>query len=262
MNRRKERDYEPVTVPFAATPTGKPPSVKDWANRCVWTDPMLNALEAGVRGGKWHTLIDKVFGSLNLFTASLRVIGNEGAAGVDHQTVEDFKEFVEQAHQRRLVVDAEQRAAAQAHQALGMVEDDFERDVRLRRRPRLLSRVGVRAGEDPAEARPAGGVLDQQGQVMIVVEIDLRPMDRAEAQRTGGDRELHRARDRVVIGQRKCAVAQLDSGRHQFIWKRGSIQERERGVTVQLDVGHEIPERMFAPSADVKPAARADVNPT
>ena len=59
MSKRKERDYEPVTVPFAATPSGEPPSVKDWANRCVWTDPMLNALEAGVRGGKWHTLIDK-----------------------------------------------------------------------------------------------------------------------------------------------------------------------------------------------------------
>jgi RNA-directed DNA polymerase len=53
---------------------------------------MLDALETGVRGGKWHTLIDKVYGPLNLFTASLRVIGNEGAAGVDHQSVEDFKE--------------------------------------------------------------------------------------------------------------------------------------------------------------------------
>src|ERR1700687_2619521 len=91
MSRRKERDYEPVTVPFAATPTGEPPSVKDWANRCVWTDRMLNSLETGVRGGKWHTLIDKVYGSLNLYTASLRVIGKGGAAGVDHQTVEDFK---------------------------------------------------------------------------------------------------------------------------------------------------------------------------
>lgn len=100
MSRRKERDYEPVTVPFAATPSGKPPSVKDWANRCVWTDPMLNALETGVRGGKWHTLIDKVIGSLNLFTASLRVIGNEGAAGVDHQTVEDFKEHLHEELER------------------------------------------------------------------------------------------------------------------------------------------------------------------
>ena len=36
---------EPVTVPFAATPAGKPPSIRDWANRYVWTDRMLQTLE-------------------------------------------------------------------------------------------------------------------------------------------------------------------------------------------------------------------------
>jgi RNA-directed DNA polymerase len=90
MAKRKERNYEPVTVPFAATPAGEPPSIWDWANRCVWTDRMLATLEQGVRGGRWHTLIDKVYSPLNLFAASQSVIGNKGAAGVDHQTVEDF----------------------------------------------------------------------------------------------------------------------------------------------------------------------------
>jgi len=90
MAKRRERDYEPVTVPFAATPAGEPPSVKDWANPCVWTDRMLTTLQQGVRGGKWHTLIDKVYAPSNLFTASSKVVGNEGAAGVDHQSVEDF----------------------------------------------------------------------------------------------------------------------------------------------------------------------------
>lgn len=91
MAKRGERNYEPVTVPFAATPAGEPPSVRDWANRCVWTDRMLATLEQGVRGGKWHTLTDKVYASLNLHAASQTVIGNKGAAGVDHQTVEDFE---------------------------------------------------------------------------------------------------------------------------------------------------------------------------
>jgi RNA-directed DNA polymerase len=77
-------------VPFAATPAGEPPSVDDWANPSVWTERMLTALHQGVRGGKWHTLMDKVFAPLNLFTASCQVIGNQGAAGVDHQTVEGF----------------------------------------------------------------------------------------------------------------------------------------------------------------------------
>jgi RNA-directed DNA polymerase len=35
-------------------------------------------------------LIDKVYAPLNLFAASASVIGNQGAAGVDHQTVESF----------------------------------------------------------------------------------------------------------------------------------------------------------------------------
>jgi RNA-directed DNA polymerase len=53
---------------------------------------MLDALQSGVRGGKWHTLKDKVHSSLNLYVASLSVLGNEGAAGVDHQTVGQFED--------------------------------------------------------------------------------------------------------------------------------------------------------------------------
>jgi RNA-directed DNA polymerase len=53
---------------------------------------MLDALQIGVRGGKWHTLHDKVYKTLNLYSASLSVLGNQGAAGVDHQTVEQFQD--------------------------------------------------------------------------------------------------------------------------------------------------------------------------
>jgi RNA-directed DNA polymerase len=52
---------------------------------------MLDALRCGVRGGKWHTLIDKVYKPLNLYVASQSVLSNKGAAGVDHQTVEQFQ---------------------------------------------------------------------------------------------------------------------------------------------------------------------------
>lgn len=90
MTTHRERTYEPVTVPFAATPAGDPPFIREWANPGVWTQRMLNTLETGVRGGKWHTLIDKVFSPLNLSAASRKVIGNHGAAGVDHQTVDHF----------------------------------------------------------------------------------------------------------------------------------------------------------------------------
>ena len=89
MTKRQGRT-PPTKVPFAATPAGEPPSIRAWANPSVWTDPMLTALEQGVRGGRWHTLIDKVYSRINLFTAGRTVVGNEGAPGVDHVTVEKF----------------------------------------------------------------------------------------------------------------------------------------------------------------------------
>ena len=57
----KRTDQRPATVPFAATQAGEPPSVRSGPNRAVWTERMLTALEQGVQGGKWLTLIDKVY---------------------------------------------------------------------------------------------------------------------------------------------------------------------------------------------------------
>ena len=91
MSKPTERNLGPVTVPFAATPTGEPLSIVDWANRSVWTDRMLTTLEQGVRGGRWHTLIDKVYAPLNLFVASSHVLDKNGAAGVDRQKVDAFQ---------------------------------------------------------------------------------------------------------------------------------------------------------------------------
>jgi RNA-directed DNA polymerase len=96
-NRSKSKDYIPVTVPFGARQTGDPDEnspgeISQWANQCVWTDRMLDTLIVGVRGGKWHALIDKVFSELNLFISARKVLGKKGAAGVDRQTVEDFAE--------------------------------------------------------------------------------------------------------------------------------------------------------------------------
>lgn len=86
----KRTDQQPATVPFAATPAGQPPTISEWANRLVWTDRMLAALIHGVRGGRWHTLSDKVYQPDNLWAASRNVLGNQGAAGVDGQTVQQF----------------------------------------------------------------------------------------------------------------------------------------------------------------------------
>jgi RNA-directed DNA polymerase len=51
---------------------------------------MLTALEQGVKGGVWFSLIDKVYAPGNLAAATTKVCANRGAAGVDHVTVEQF----------------------------------------------------------------------------------------------------------------------------------------------------------------------------
>jgi len=57
---------------------------------------LTTLLENKVRGGKWHTLIDKVFRDLNLFCSAKKVLGKKGAAGVDRQTVDEFAEHERQ----------------------------------------------------------------------------------------------------------------------------------------------------------------------
>jgi RNA-directed DNA polymerase len=51
---------------------------------------MLTALEEGVKGGRWHTLIDKVSFGHNLEASYAQIASNKGASGVDHVTVEAF----------------------------------------------------------------------------------------------------------------------------------------------------------------------------
>src|SRR6059058_4927304 len=57
---------------------------------------MLEALETGVRGGKWHSLYDKVYGLSNLKAAWERVKANKGGAGVDRVSIATFAEDAEQ----------------------------------------------------------------------------------------------------------------------------------------------------------------------
>ena len=62
-----------------------------WAEPVVWTERMLAALDKGVKGGKWHSLIDKVWAERTLRRAFEKVAANSGSAGVDHQSVEDYE---------------------------------------------------------------------------------------------------------------------------------------------------------------------------
>jgi RNA-directed DNA polymerase len=50
-----------------------------------------------VEGGKWFRLFDKVFAERNLWAAFQQVAKNDGAAGVDHQSVKEFEKRLPEA---------------------------------------------------------------------------------------------------------------------------------------------------------------------
>jgi RNA-directed DNA polymerase len=95
------QEAPPATVPERAQQAGEtqnPWAIRarwNWVEPEVWTERMLTALEAGVKGGKWFRLIDKVYALPNLRKAFARVKANGGAAGVDHVTVEGFEHDLE-----------------------------------------------------------------------------------------------------------------------------------------------------------------------
>jgi len=66
-----------------------------WVEASVWTDRMLAALENGVKGDVWFSLIDKVHKRSNLWSAWSDTARNKGAAGVDQITIEQYEREAE-----------------------------------------------------------------------------------------------------------------------------------------------------------------------
>ena len=155
---------------------------------------MLTALEQGVKGGEWFSLIDKVYSAANLLASYAKVAANGGAAGVDHVTVEEFT--------RRLSGNLEKLAAncetgptvrrrfarvkipkpgTQGNAAVG--HSDGSRPRRARRdatRPGADLRAGVRRAE--LRLSPRRGCKDALRRVdellkqgyRYVVDVDLK----------------------------------------------------------------------------------------
>jgi RNA-directed DNA polymerase len=91
----------PEAVPAGATRGGEIRRRWSWVEPTVWTERMLTALEQGVKGGTWYSLIDKVHPEATLRAAFKEVSANQGAAGVDHVTIARFGDDVD-ANLRRL----------------------------------------------------------------------------------------------------------------------------------------------------------------
>jgi RNA-directed DNA polymerase len=120
------------------------------AERGVWSEPMLAALERGLKGNKWFSLIDKVWSARTLEQAWEKVKSNAGACGVDGITIERFAK------------DSQNRLLA--------VNEQLKRGVY---QPKSVKRVWI---EKPgsAEKRPLGipTVTDRvvQAAVRMVIE--------------------------------------------------------------------------------------------
>ncbi len=80
----------PPPVPARATQGGDVRSRWGWAEPAVWTERMLTALETGVKGNQWFSLIDKVYAQRTLGLAWEKVRSNAGGSGVDGMTIGRF----------------------------------------------------------------------------------------------------------------------------------------------------------------------------
>jgi RNA-directed DNA polymerase len=85
------QDQHPAAVPERASQAGAIRVRWAWTAPEVWTERMLTALEQGVKGGRWFSLMDKVYALPTLRAAFARVKANRGAPGVDHVTVAMFE---------------------------------------------------------------------------------------------------------------------------------------------------------------------------
>lgn len=120
-------------------------------DRSIWTDRMLAALDNGVKGRKWFSLIDKVHRSATLVSAWLQVYRNQGAAGVDRQSVSRF--------------------AAQAERYLEELQADL---MAGRYRPQAVRRVEIPKGN--GKTRPLGIPTVKDRIVQTAVKRVIEPI--------------------------------------------------------------------------------------
>jgi quercetin dioxygenase-like cupin family protein len=90
--------------------------------------------------------------------------------------------------------------------------------------------------EQAAEVRVPTPRLDEQRHMRAAVQRDLGPGDRSHAERLGRVRELERAVNAVVVGERERLVPELRRPHCELLRLRRPVEERVRAVTVELHV--------------------------
>jgi RNA-directed DNA polymerase len=112
---------------------------------------MVSALRNGVEGGKWYSLMDKVYAPKTLALAWAKVRANRGAAGVDGQSVEMFE--------------------AQAGKYLAELTEELTAG---RYRPQAVRRVDIPKGD--GQTRPLGIPTVKDRIVQAAAKLVLEPI--------------------------------------------------------------------------------------
>jgi RNA-directed DNA polymerase len=86
----KDSEIKSAVVPAMAKQAEEIYGRWPWVERSVWSERMLQALETGVKGGTWFSLIDKVWKLDNLAAGWMRAFVNGGSSGVDGQSIQQF----------------------------------------------------------------------------------------------------------------------------------------------------------------------------
>lgn len=146
------RENKPASVPETGKQVGEDLWQRYGAERGVWTESMLNALERGVKGNKWFSLIDKVASDRTLGIAWEKVRSNAGACGVDRISVEFFAKD----SQRRLL-------AVKEH----LTENTYH--------PQAIRRVEI-PKPGSAEKRPLGIPTVRDRVVQTAVKMAIEPI--------------------------------------------------------------------------------------
>lgn len=154
---KAETGKEASGVPGTAT-QGAETNELSWVEASIWTERMISALENGVKGGRWFSLIDKVYAPSTLALAWAKVRANDGAAGVDGQSIERF--------------------AARAEDYLSELSEELRKGTY---RPQPIRRVEIPKGD--GRTRPLGipTVKDRIAQTAVklviepIFEVTFRP---------------------------------------------------------------------------------------
>lgn len=104
-----------VEVPRVGKPVAEVLAEKYQAEAWIWSEKMLDALDRGLEGNKWYSLIDKVYREDTLAIAWKRVRANAGACGVDGVTVQWFEK---DSHTRLLAVREHLKNGTYRHQVI------------------------------------------------------------------------------------------------------------------------------------------------